>query len=293
MLMTNFNRFQERNRQLLHGREHANQHFVFSGYNSTRITNIGGDGESKSQVAAVVSRQEKDCAYVYTKINEPLEIGSVWHAKGLHLLITEEIVVIKDVEWKKYNAILCNVEVENTWGWFKGPEERWINVSLKQDVLLQSQQHPILVLPEGTLQIGDKIAIKNRGWLVQEEDSISTEGISYYSIRSSALSKETIEANKDKEVFVEKDKDIVAQLPEEEEVITKDEDVIRYVYPTTENEIATEDGYFVYSNKQLKVLSKSATKVVFMLPFSVCECEIKVKENGEEKVYTYRHAEEE
>ena len=44
-----------------------------NGYPSIKIT--GSNGEEIQ--AAVVNKQEKDYAYIYTKINEPLDIGSI------------------------------------------------------------------------------------------------------------------------------------------------------------------------------------------------------------------------
>ena len=59
-------------------------------------------------------------------------------------------------------AFLCNVEVNGLWGYFLSPEKTHINVALREEVLLQSQQKPILVLGKDVLGIGDKFSIKGR-----------------------------------------------------------------------------------------------------------------------------------
>lgn len=105
--MTNFERFQERNRKRTVATDKGNAAFIIGGYNSTTMS----CGEI-SIPAAVVNLQEKETAYIYTKLENPLEIGSVWETKSLHFLIDEEIITIKDVEWHKYHAELCNVEIE-------------------------------------------------------------------------------------------------------------------------------------------------------------------------------------
>lgn len=92
--MSSFNRFREKNLQRKVAATKLSKQFIFKGYPSIELE---GSGNKKIQ-AAVVNKQEKDYAYIYTQSTEPLELGSVWSAKDLHLLISEEIVVIKDVD---------------------------------------------------------------------------------------------------------------------------------------------------------------------------------------------------
>jgi hypothetical protein len=92
LTMTSFSRFQERNKKRVVAQQNLNTSFIFKGYPSIKISR--GDLELQ---ASVVNKQEKDYAYVYTQLKDNLEIGSVWTAKNLHLLITEEITIIKDV----------------------------------------------------------------------------------------------------------------------------------------------------------------------------------------------------
>lgn len=280
---TSYDRFHERNQKLIEGREIANRRFVIAGYNSTTITDdITGD----THTAAVVSKQEQDLAYIYTFTNEPLNIGSVWSVKkgALHYLISEEIIVIKDTKWRKYRAILCNVNIGDVWGLFKGPEEGFVNINLQQTVLLQSQQHPILVLPANSLHIGDKVAIKNRGWLVQEEDSISTEGISYYSLIASAISKEVTEDFLDEDAYIEQGGTIVPDLP----IKPSDHDLIKYVYANEEVAVKTEGGYFKSSSSEITVVRRNSTQAVFRMPYGLASTQITIKQNGELITYIYK-----
>jgi hypothetical protein len=57
---------------------------------------------------------------------------------------------------------LCNVEINGLWGYFLSAEKSYIRVALKEDVVLQSQQKPILVLGKDILNINDKFMIKDR-----------------------------------------------------------------------------------------------------------------------------------
>jgi hypothetical protein len=156
--MTNFSRFQERNRKRTVAQNKLNSGFIFKGYPSIEIT---GGADQKIQ-ASVVNKQEKDYAYVFTQLDDNLPIGSIWAAKDLNLLITEEITIIKDVNWHKYHALLCNVQVDNHWGYFKGPEKSFLDIVLEREVVYESPQKPVLVLPENVLGFEDKIVIKGR-----------------------------------------------------------------------------------------------------------------------------------
>ena len=92
--MTSFSRFQERNRKRTVANNQLNTSFILKGYPSTTITNTDG----RKINAAVVNKQEKDFAYIFTNTADNLSIGSVWSTKGLNFLITEEIISIKDVQ---------------------------------------------------------------------------------------------------------------------------------------------------------------------------------------------------
>ena len=178
--MNSFERFKNRNSVLATAaQKEINRQFILKGYPSIELNDH--NEITKKIMASVVSKQEKEMAYIYTSIDEPLEIGSVWDAKGLRLLVNEEIIVIKDVKWHKYKALICNVEIEGHPAYLLGPEKSYIATALELKTVIESRAKPLLVMPLGTnVKIGTKIVIKNRAWLVQECDDYSTEGIGYY-----------------------------------------------------------------------------------------------------------------
>lgn len=271
--MGSFSRFQKRNGAYrVETNEKVNNHFIMKGYPSIQITSASGE---KIQ-AAVHSRQEKDEGYIYTYKNSPLLIGSVWNAKGLHLLVDEEIVVIKDVDWHKYHCLLCNVEIDGNWGYFLGPEKKHVDVKLKEEVLLFSQQKPVLVLAGQPLGFQDKIMIKNRAWLVEEFDSISTDGITYYSLTPTTISKEVIEEHTGEDGFVEEYVEPILQVQEEEE----HEDVTLVNAGATVS-ITTQGGYFKSSVNALRVLRHTGTQVDFEIPFGITDFTIEYKKEGD------------
>lgn len=281
--MTSFSRFQERNKKRTVAQNKLNTSFIFKGYPSIEIQ---GSADQKIQ-ASVVNKQEKDYAYVFTQTQDELEIGSVWAAKNLHLLITEEITIIKDVNWHKYHALLCNVQIDNHWGYFKGPEKSFLDVVLEKEVIWESPQKPVLVLPENVLNFRDKIVIKGRAWLIQEYDAISTPGLVYYSLKPTTISKEVAAENADKEIYVEKHEEQIVNVVENP-ISLLSEDSIFNISPNVSITLSTEDGYFKTTNKNLKIQKRTASMIVFSIPFGISEVAVEVKEKGDIVTKTYR-----
>ena len=281
--MTSFSRFQERNKKRTVAQNKLNTSFIFKGYPSIEIQ---GSADQKIQ-ASVANKQEKDYAYVFTQKQDELEIGSVWTAKNLHLLITEEITIIKDVNWHKYHALLCNVQIDNHWGYFKGPEKSFLDVVLEKEVIWESPQKPVLVLPENVLNFRDKIVIKGRAWLIQEYDAISTPGLVYYSLKPTTVSKEVAAENTDKEIYVEKHEEPIVNVVENP-ISLLSEDSVFHISPNVSITLSTEDGYFKTTNKNLKIQKRTASIVVFSIPFGISEVAVEVKEKGDIVTKTYR-----
>ena len=281
--MTSFSRFQERNKKRTVAQNKLNTSFIFKGYPSIEIQ---GSADQKIQ-ASIVNKQEKDYAYVFTQIQDELEIGSVWTAKNLHLLITEEITIIKDVNWHKYHALLCNVQIDNHWGYFKGPEKSFLDVVLEKEVVWESPQKPVLVLPENILNFRDKIVIKGRAWLIQEYDAISTPGLVYYSLKPTTISKEVAAENTGKDIYVEKHEEPIINVVENP-ISLLSEDSVFHISPNVSITLSTEDGYFKTTNKNLKIQKRTASMVVFSIPFGISEVAVEVKEKGDIVTKTYR-----
>ena len=281
--MTSFSRFQERNKKRTVAQNKLNTNFIFKGYPSIEIQ---GSADQKIQ-ASVVNKQEKDYACVFTQTQDELEIGSVWAAKNLHLLITEEITIIKDVNWHKYHALLCNVQIDNHWGYFKGPEKSFLDVVLEKEVIWESPQKPVLVLPENVLNFRDKIVIKGRAWLIQEYDAISTPGLVYYSLKPTTISKEVAAENTGKDTYIEKHEEPIINVVENPISLLSEANVL-HISPNVPITLSTEDGYFKTTNKNLKIQKRTASIVVFSIPFGISEVAVEVKEKGDIVTKTYR-----
>ena len=281
--MTSFSRFQERNKKRTVAQNKLNTNFIFKGYPSIEIK---GSADQKIQ-ASVVNKQEKDYAYVFTQTQDELAIGSVWTAKNLSLLITEEITIIKDVNWHKYHALLCNVQIGDHWGYFKGPEKSFLDVILEKNVVLESPQKPVLVLPENVLNFKDKIVIKGRAWVIQEYDAISTPGLVYYSLKPTTVSKETVKENEGKDIYIEKYKEPAPVIITEEiQQYGRSNEILISANQTIILE--TENGHFKTTNKNLKIQKRTNKEVVFSIPFGIPFVEVEIIEKGGIVTKTYR-----
>lgn len=274
--MSNFSRFQERNKKRIVAQQKFNTNFIFKGYPSIQIKNA-----DKIVQASVVNKQEKDYAYVYTPLADELNIGSIWTAKNLHLLIAEEITIIKDVDWHKYYALLCNIQIDDQWGYFKGPEKSFLDIQLEKEVVWESPQKPVLVLPKDVLDFRDKIVIKGRAWLIQEYDAISTPGLVYYSLKSTTVSKEVVEENPGKDVYVERYKEApIVSLEEPIQQYTVADDDITMISANMPISLTTEDSYFKSSNSNIKIQKRTETSIVFTIPFGIQNVIIETKKKG-------------
>ena len=263
--MNSFERFKNRNSVLATAaQKEFNRQFILKGYPSIEIHDH--NDTTKKIMASVVNKQEKEMAYIYTSIDEPLEIGSVWDAKGLRLLVNEEIIVIKDVKWHKYKALICNVEIEGHPAYLLGPEKSYIATALELKTVIESRAKPLLVMPLGTnVRIGTKIVIKNRAWLVQECDDYSTKGIGYYSLSASTVSSHVEQEAGDKQTYLEQpsatQEDFIGVSQHGKNISCGHN--IEVSIPCDET--------VTWDNRAIKVIKRTDATITFILPFGVDE----------------------
>lgn len=290
-----FDRFQARNKKNIVNNRTVNTSFITDGENSTVLV----DSNNNTIRAAVVNKQEQDIAYIYTELHNKLSVGSTWTTNknameqnlGVHgnnysnditLIIAQEMTIIKNTGWNKYVAFPCNIEVNGIWGYFIGPEKKNISVELNKDVLIQSKQNPVLIMPEGSLSYGDKIMIKKRAWMVHESDEISTPGIGYYSLTATTMNKAVIEENQDKGIFIEK----AVEFSYPSDITSPSDNNSGKVNANKEITVATSNGYFK-TDKKVNIVKHTATEVIFKIPFGVSTLEVQVKNNGTINVINY------
>ena len=258
----------------------VNSAFITNGYPSINITSE--DGKNNRQ-AVVINKQQSDDAYILTPYKKPLQVGSVWGAKGLYWLIAEEIVIIKDVNWRKYYCYLCNNTIKDKHVFFYGPGKSRINVNLKENTFLLSSNEPVLVAGGAlALAINDTFLIKNQAWKVQEYDNLSQENITYYTLARSTISKDTKIERPAKSILpfdnIGGDQD--ADLKTEGELPL---DTPVYIQPGKSFTLSGDSSYTVSDAAAIKLVSRTATSFTFQLQPNVNKVSITI--GG--AVYTY------
>lgn len=268
--MTNsFDRFQDKMKRRTTAINTYNIQFLANGYPSIIIKS--GDKEIQ---AVVVNKQEKDIAYIYTDLKNPLDIGSVWEAKSLHLLVLEEIVIIKNVQWRKYTASICNVQVDGEWGYFKSPQKASLDLAFDKTTL-ESTMHPLLAI-SSKLKFRDKIIINGRPWIVVEWDNITSSGVTYYSLEPTTIAKPQ---EVDLSLLKKEDKEENKEEKEIDDFSLIEKPKIYLVNPNTEISLSTEFGYF-RPNKTIEVIKRTKDLVTFVIPFGIKEVIIETKKEG-------------
>lgn len=144
-------------------------------------------------------------------------------------------------------------------------------MELHQNTVLTSKQKPILVAAGQPLNFEDKIMIGGRAWMVDEFDSISTPGITYYSLLATTMSK--TEEEKD-DIYVEKKEEKTLQLNPGDDAATE------YVTKGQLVELTTEEGFFKTSLVRLSVKKHSATSVSFEVPYGISSFDVQIKQKG-------------
>lgn len=281
--MSAFDRFRQRQNSFLKAEQELNTQFILNGYPSIKISRDGAEEGAEPLQAVVVNKQEKDEAYIYTPLEHPLEIGSTWNAKGLHFLIAEEIVVIKDTNWHKYYCYLCNLEDSGRWWFFYSPKKKALNLALKQNTFLESTQKPVLVTGGFPLNFRDKFMAGGRAWIVDEYDNLASAGITYYTVSQTTMSKDAAEAGDG--AIVEKVNTPFERNPFEEPPVGP----TIYLEPGKATTLSTEDGYVKFSDPSaVKILRRGAAQVTFQLNYGIeGPVDVSTKAGGEIITSTY------
>lgn len=283
IMASNFSLFKAKNAAFSSAEREDNAKFIFGSYPSVQL-----QMNDKVIPAVIVNKQENDEAYFYTTIKDNLVAGETVSHKGLHWIIDEEIVIIKPVAWRKYHAFLCNVQLDDThWGYFIGPEKSKINVSLKENVYLYSDQKPVLVAAPNLLQPQDRLWIRGRAWEVQEYDNISKPDITYYTLTTSTISEEEHAEQPNAVIFPNTDLHQSVIIPQEP--TSFDNTGVLGCAPLTKIVVATEEGYFESSEPNIIIIGATDTKVVFQIPFGIKHViTIKHKQKGAVVISRYQ-----
>lgn len=121
--------------------------------------------------------------------------------------------------------------------------------------------------------------------MVEEYDDISSEYVTYYSLRPTTVSKQIAEQHVGEECYIEYAEVAEPTIPEG---VVDVEGNMMQVANNSLISVETENGYFISSNKNIQIKKHTANTVSFILPFGVTETTIQIQEKGEIKELIYR-----
>jgi len=244
----------------------------------------------KTIPAALLFSQDEgpDEIWVFSFIKDHLQKGDYFTYEDNNFLIIEENKLFDpDINHKKQKAVECNVsftinnQIFN--GYFQGGMRRIQKKDFENDVLLQPQENPLLILPSSApLEINSEFMIEGKPWRVIEYDKISNKGLGYFYLER-GINYTTEEVSQ-----VQMTLNI---LPESDPVVQEPEPMLRSfaapeepinenaLYSMVEYKFSTENAYFVTTPK-VDIISRKKTEVTFKVPFGIEQVSISTRSNG-------------
>ena len=186
--------------------------------------------------------------------------------------VYEDVIIARDVSYIKQRAYQCNAKVyilendnfgrdDDFGGYFISSLRSYVDVDFQQKLNVSDKEKPILIMPSADwIKIGAKVEVGGKPWKVIDYDSITNPGVTYMSLERD---------------FFKKGSDMVENTD------------INILHAGIENTITTQDGYF-NSSSPLIIKSRTASSVVFEIPYGIENVSITTMENDIEKTINYK-----
>lgn len=186
--------------------------------------------------------------------------------------VYEDVIIARDVSYIKQRAYQCNAKVyilendnfgrdDDFGGYFISSLRSYVDVEFQQKLNVSDKEKPILIMPSADwIKIGAKVEVGGKPWKVIDYDSITNPGVTYMSLERD---------------FFKKGSDMVENTD------------VNILHAGIENTITTQDGYF-NSSSPLIIKSRTASSVVFEIPYGIENVSITTMENDIEKTINYK-----
>jgi hypothetical protein len=185
--------------------------------------------------------------------------------------VYEDVLIARDVSYIKQHAYQCNAKVhiiennnfsrQDSWGgYFISSLRSYVDTDFQQKLNVTDKEKPVLIMPAfDWLKIGLKVEVGGKPWKVIDYDIITNPGIAYISLERD---------------FFKKTDNII------------ETDVEPTLHAGIDHTFETQEGYF-NSSSPLKIKSRSATKVVFEIPYGIENLTISIMKDGkvQDKVF--------
>ena len=172
--------------------------------------------------------------------------------------VYEDVLIAREVAYIKQRAYQCNAKVqvldskEECGGYFISSLRSYTDTEFQQKINISDKEQPVLVVPAAEwVAVGTKLMIGGKPWKIIDFDSITNPGIAYVSLERD---------------FFQKGNDVVQ---------TQDDEVT--LHAGMQHIFATQDGYF-NSSSPLNIKSRTATQVIFTIPYGIETVSIGVKD---------------
>ena len=173
-------------------------YFVEHGESTTTIFN---ERLEEEQIVNIVMNDHDgpDSAFIFGLTSTDIRVGDylTWKETA-HYLVYEKVQVIKEVDYNKFKAFECNVQINDTfYGYLIGSRQTAKDIAMSNEA---SKLLFTLVCPISCgLEIDESIKINDQVWDIVEADTVSDPFIGYYYIeRGTNTKKSSIGMPKDK-----------------------------------------------------------------------------------------------
>lgn len=242
-------------------------YFIQNHESSTDITVLRTE-ETLPAVLVMNHAEGADNSLVYVQSEADLRLGDyfTWR-EDHHFFALEQVSIVKDVDYKKFTALECNVLVNNNfWAFFAGNKRAFKTTSLMAGYYEELTLQPVLIAPVNSeLVENGYITINNQNWRIISADLDSISGIGYYYINHDLNTR-----------------DLDAELEELEDTDTAP--TASTIYVGQEITVETEQGYIAANN--IIITKRTATTATFK-PTATGALQVTVRRNGVEAYISF------
>lgn len=221
-------------------------YFIKNHESSTEIT-VQRTNEELPAVIVMNHAEGADNSLLYVYADADINLGDYFDWKEeYHFFVLERVTIIKNVDFKKFTALECNVKVNDSfWAFYVGNKRAYKTTSLLGGYYEADTLQPILIAPiNEELKLNGYIKFNNQTWRIVSADLDSIAGIGYYYLDHS-LNERDLEADLDKL----EDNDMMPAA--------------NTLYVGQEFTVDTEQGYIVAEN--INIIKRTATSVTFVV----------------------------
>ena len=242
-------------------------YFVEHGESSTTVFN---NRLEEDQIVNIVMNDKDgpDSAFVFGLTSTDIQVGDYLTWKDTtNYLIYEKVHVVKEVDYNKFKAFECNVQVNDAfYGYLISSKQAAKDITMSNQFEASKLLFTLVCPISCGLEIDQSIKINGQVWDIVEADTISNAAIGYYYIERGTNTKKS-----------------TGRMPK---------DKVGEVYSGTTLKIPTVNGFYE-SDVPVEVIERTHDYIVIKVPrtdFSITVGEVNARQAGAKvtKKYTVK-----